>query len=335
MEKKWRNKILLVDDDPINIHQIGHLLEADYDIAAATNGRQALDIANLDPQPDLILLDVVMPEMDGHEVCQQLKCHAKTLHIPVIFVTANHKEEDEAKGLELGAVDYIIKPFRPLVDLKRIKTHIKLHKDKQYLLKQFVDTLPFSTFVVGEDLSIKSYNHLSQQLLDAAHSDFSIQSNKLVYIRQTSLLIDLIDNIKSSNGTNSPGSAYQDEADNIKVIKSPTQNYRICITPLSYQDSRQIDSDDDKTHQYVIYINKYNDFLQLEMQLREIYDLTSSEARLANNIINGLTLEEIAEHGDLKYSTLKSYLKIIFQKTGTKKQHELVSSILRNFTCSL
>lgn len=330
MEKTLKNNILLVDDEPINIRQIGHLLESDYDISVATSGQQAIDIAGSEPQPDLILLDVMMPKMDGYEVCQYLKNDHKTLHIPVIFLTANHKEEDESKGLELGAVDYIIKPFRPLVDLKRIKTHINLHKDKKHLLKQFVDTLPFSTFVVGENLSIKSYNYLSQQLLDSTQCDFSIQNNRLVYLRQTSLLPNLIDQIKNSDEMSS-----QNNASNIKIIKSPTQNYRIFITPLSYQNDNNEDSIDNTTHQYVIYINQYNDFLHIETQLKEIYDLTAAEARLANGIINGLTLEEIADQDKLKYSTLKSYLKIVFQKTGTKKQHELVSTILRNFTCSL
>ncbi|MCU7834905.1 MAG: response regulator [gamma proteobacterium symbiont of Taylorina sp.] len=346
MEKITKNKLLLVDDEPINIRQIGHLLESDYDIVVATSGQQAIDIASIEPQPDLILLDVLMPEMDGYEVCQHLKGQAKTLHIPIIFLTANHKEEDESRGLELGAVDYIIKPFRPLVDLKRIKTHINLHKDKKYLLKQFVDTLPFATFVVGDDLSIKSYNHLSQQLLDEAHSDFSLVKNKLIYARQASLLPDLIENLHHLDDT-----ASLNNADNIRILKSPRQSYRIFVTPLSeqincqannqdiHQDKHQEQDEEDLSNnavrQYVIYINKYNDFLHIETQLKEIYDLTTAEASLANGVVNGLTLEEIAGQGDLKYSTLKSYLKIIFQKTGTRKQHELVSAILRNFTCTL
>lgn len=327
MENNKKNKILLVDDEPINIRQIGHLLEFDYDIVVATSGRQALKLAATEPQPELILLDVLMPEMDGYEVCQRLKGQSDTLHIPVVFLTSNHKEEDESKGLELGAVDYIIKPFRPLVDLKRIKTHIKLHKEKKHLLEQFVDTLPFATFVVGSNLTVKSYNYLSKQLLAEKNGDFAIRNNKLLYSRKVSLLSSLIDGMnnacanKESNGS----------ANNIHLIKSPTQNYRVFITPLDEQKISQ----DSTTQQYVIYINKNKEFLQIEAELKDIYDLTTAEARLANGIINGLSLEEIAQQGELKYSTLKSYLKIIFHKTGTKKQHELVSTILRNFTCSL
>ena len=333
----YKNKLLLVDDEPINIRQIGHLLESDYDIVVATSGQQALDIANKMPQPELILLDVLMPEMDGYVVCQKLKSHPKTGHIPVIFLTSNHKEEDESKGLELGAVDYIIKPFRPLVDLKRIKTHIQLHQDKLNLLEQFVDTLPFASFVVEKDLLVKSYNHLAGQLLSESENDFVIRNNKLIYRRETPLLVTLMDKISHIDDKES----YSD-VDNIQIIKSPTHNYRIFIMPLVEQklpknhSSNELDNTDDiAAHQYVIYINQYKEFLQIETQLKELYDLTTAEARLANGIINGLSLEEISEQGDLKYSTLKSYLKIIFQKTGTKKQHELVSAILRNFTCSL
>jgi len=350
LENITKDKLLLVDDEPINIHQIGHLLDSDYDIVVATRGQQAIDIALSDPQPDLVLLDVMMPEMDGYEVCQSLKNHAKTHHIPIIFLTASHKEEDESRGLELGAADYIIKPFRPLVDLKRIKTHIQLHKNNKHLLKQFVNALPFATFVVGEDCFIKSYNQLSQQLLDDPESNISLIKNKLVYTKQASLFAGLINNIKNSDDVN-----LENHTDNIQIIRNSTQNYRLFVTSLNeqmqcqnthqmpYKENSQKNNqentknvpDDIISRQYVIYINRSNNFLHIEDQLKEIYDLTAAEARLANSIINGLTLEEIAEQGDLKYSTLKSYLKIIFQKTGTKKQHELVSAILRNFTCSL
>ncbi|MCU7836888.1 MAG: response regulator [gamma proteobacterium symbiont of Taylorina sp.] len=320
--------ILIVDDEVINLRVIANLLEMTYDIAISTTGERAIELAQQNPQPVLILLDIMMPDMDGYEVCRQLKKSPLSAQIPVIFLTAKGEDKDEAKGLEMGAVDFITKPFRPLVDLKRIKTHIKLHQDKNLLLDQFVDTLPFATFVVDKDLSIESYNYLSQQLLDDAQSHFILRNNKLVYSRQASLLADLINNIHNTNN-DAPSAGI------LHIIKSPTQNYRIFITPLNDEKHNQDDSPDKATYQYAIHINKYKNVLQVETQLKKIYDLTAAEARLANNIINGMTLEEIAEQGDLKYSTLKSYLKIIFQKTGTKKQHELVSAILRNFTCTI
>src|ERR1041385_2957055 len=99
-ENTMQATILVVDDTPSNITVLMEILRGDYRVLAATNGEQALKIARADPPPDLILLDVMMPEMSGHEVCQHLKAESSTRKIPVIFVTAMNKVEDEAKGLE-------------------------------------------------------------------------------------------------------------------------------------------------------------------------------------------------------------------------------------------
>ena len=119
--------ILVVDDLPDNIQLLSGLLKADYKVKAAISGKKALSIANATPHPDLILLDVVMPEMDGYEVCRQLKNNPVTSKIPVIFVTAKTQNEDEEKGLKLGAVDYITKPVNHSIVKARIKTHLALY----------------------------------------------------------------------------------------------------------------------------------------------------------------------------------------------------------------
>ena len=119
--------ILVVDDIPDNIQLLSGLLKADYKVKAAISGKKALSIANATPHPDLILLDVVMPEMDGYEVCRQLKNNPVTSKIPVIFVTAKTQNEDEEKGLKLGAVDYITKPVNHSIVKARIKTHLALY----------------------------------------------------------------------------------------------------------------------------------------------------------------------------------------------------------------
>src|SRR5450432_4159165 len=106
-------RILIVDDTPANIKVLHNLLREDYALSVATSGAAALEIAFSDDRPDLVLLDVMMPEMDGHEVCRRLKADARTRDVPVIFVTAMSEVEDETKGFELGAVDYITKPIRP------------------------------------------------------------------------------------------------------------------------------------------------------------------------------------------------------------------------------
>ncbi len=122
------NKILIVDDERFNINVLNGLLMDEYKIMAATNGPQALKAARSEQPPQLILLDIMMPEMDGYEVCRQLKADVTTRNIPVIFITALDQDHDEAKGFELGAADYITKPIRPSVVLARVKTHLKLHK---------------------------------------------------------------------------------------------------------------------------------------------------------------------------------------------------------------
>jgi len=130
-------KILVVDDSPRNIDLVIGALNPHYQIAVATNGQDALFLAR-EEQPDLILLDVMMPVMNGYEVCRKLKQSPRTKEIPVIFLTALHDDTDEATGLKLGAVDYIAKPFNPELLRHRISTQItlKAHRDN---LEEMVD----------------------------------------------------------------------------------------------------------------------------------------------------------------------------------------------------
>jgi len=125
--------ILVVDDTPSNIAVLSEILRGDYRVLAAINGEQALKIARSDPPPDLILLDVMMPGMSGHEVCQRLKAESSTRKIPVIFVTAMNQVEDEAHGFELGAVDYITKPVSPPIVTARVKTQLALYDQNREL----------------------------------------------------------------------------------------------------------------------------------------------------------------------------------------------------------
>jgi len=125
--------ILIVDDAPENIDILRGLLKDDYKIKVAINGAKALKIAQSTPHLDLILLDVMMPEMDGYDVCRQLKSQLSTASIPVIFVTAKGETDDEALGFDLGAVDYITKPISPPIVKKRIQIHLALHNEKRLL----------------------------------------------------------------------------------------------------------------------------------------------------------------------------------------------------------
>ncbi len=120
------NRLLIVDDTPQNLQVLGGILrEAGYKLSVAQSGVQALEVAQR-VLPDLILLDVMMPEMDGFEVCRQLKADPATAEIPVIFLTAKTEAEDVVLGFELGAVDYVGKPFNPPELLKRVQTHLEL-----------------------------------------------------------------------------------------------------------------------------------------------------------------------------------------------------------------
>jgi len=130
--------ILIVDDAPENIDILRAILSPHYHVKVASTGERALKIALGEVSPDLILLDIMMPGIDGYEVCRTLKANPDKKHIPIIFVTSMEEQEDEEFGLQLGAEDYIIKPFRPAVVLARVKTHLALH-DQTRELERRVD----------------------------------------------------------------------------------------------------------------------------------------------------------------------------------------------------
>lgn len=132
--------ILVVDDISDNLDLLVEILKPHYKVKAANNGQRALHIANSDKPPDLILLDVMMPVMNGLEVCEKLKTNEATRDIPVIFVTAMGESSDEEKGLALGAVDYITKPISAPIVLARVKNHLALRETRQQL-SQFLDKL--------------------------------------------------------------------------------------------------------------------------------------------------------------------------------------------------
>ncbi|STQ89617.1 response regulator [Iodobacter fluviatilis] len=139
-EFNYRRTILLVDDTPANLAVLNDCLKDTYKLRIANNGEQALILAERDPVPDLVLLDVMMPNMDGIEVCQRLKAKNKTNDIPVIFLTAKTQEADEINGFNAGAVDYIHKPLNPAIVQARVKNHITI-QDLKNSIRLYNQTL--------------------------------------------------------------------------------------------------------------------------------------------------------------------------------------------------
>ena len=133
-----KKTILVVDDAPTNIRVVNEILHNTYKVRIATNGAKGLELAGEAPGPDLILLDVVMPGMDGYEVCTRLKADPATRDIPVIFLTGQTETTDETRGFEVGAVDYIHKPFSPAVVAARVQTHLALRETREQLARQLL-----------------------------------------------------------------------------------------------------------------------------------------------------------------------------------------------------
>jgi CheY-like chemotaxis protein len=149
MPKQPKDKpiVMIVDDASENLRILIELLKDDYHVIPLKSGRVALEKLAQDPLPDLALLDIVMPDMDGYELCSRLKADPRTKEIPVIFITAVSEAMDDAKAFELGAVDYVPKPFNPLTVKARVHTHIKLYRTLQELQNALKDIRTLSGFI--------------------------------------------------------------------------------------------------------------------------------------------------------------------------------------------
>jgi putative two-component system response regulator len=137
VEPSYKATILVIDDNVDNLILMSNLLSGKYKVKVANNGRRGLEIAQSNAALDLILLDIMMPEMDGYEVCKNLKQNPFTHDIPVIFLTAKSEVADEQHGLDLGAVDYITKPFSPPLVLARVKNHLALKAAVDYFRDKY------------------------------------------------------------------------------------------------------------------------------------------------------------------------------------------------------
>ena len=167
-----KQRILIVDDVPVNIKILDTILMENYDIIVATSGREALVIAtSANNKPDLILLDIMMPGMDGYEVCRSLKDNPNTRNIPIIFITARSGEKDETKGFEFGAVDYITKPITPEIVRARVQTQLDLKQHRDHL-KEMVSERTTKLAESNDRLKWEIARRMSAQLeLRRSHAD--------------------------------------------------------------------------------------------------------------------------------------------------------------------
>ena len=213
---KGDTKILVVDDISSNIDIIVGILKSSYKIHAATNGKKALKIAATMPLPDLILLDIMMPEMDGMEVCRQLKNNPMTMDIPVIFLTAKTDAKTAVEGFSLGAVDYIIKPVNPELLKARVLNHIELKQSKDSLKNQ-VDTL-MKMARLHENVERLSQQDIKKPLGFIINQLALIQNNQLVDVQVRELIkevetsaITILDSVNNS----------------LNLYKMETNNYQL------------------------------------------------------------------------------------------------------------
>lgn len=153
MTERKQYRVLIVDDTRTNLRILMEILKDHYKVFSATSGAKALEMLNKGPIPDLILLDIMMPEMSGFQVMQKLRKRAALCEIPVIFVTAMAETKDETKGLSFGAVDYITKPIEPSVVLARVRTQIKLLEARRQIDSIYGDTLTGMTSLLTDLLS--------------------------------------------------------------------------------------------------------------------------------------------------------------------------------------
>ena len=170
-EAKAPKRILVVDDNPANVYFLAHHLQSQYEVICTTGAKEALEIAFSDDRPDIILLDIMMPEIDGFEVCSRLKANAETWSIPVIFITALGEEVDEARGLNLGAVDFITKPFSIAVAKSRIEAHLRLKEEMD-------NRIALARKLEGLNKNLEARIQKKTSALEQAHEDLKASKSK-------------------------------------------------------------------------------------------------------------------------------------------------------------
>lgn len=288
-----KQNILIVDDTPLNINILGDYLSQDYNIYVATNGYAALERVK-EVAPDLILLDIMMPDMDGYEVCQRLKEKNNTRNIPIIFISAKASDADESKGLELGAVDYIKKPFNLPIVKSRVHTHLslKLARENAELLiaERTAELLQTQERLENKTKSLEETNTALQVLLRRRDQE-KIEFENEIMTNVNKLVRPYLEKLES-------------------VIHS--EKYKIILEAA------------------MINLNEIVDPFTLG-HLASIAKLTPAEIQVANFIKMGKTSQEIASFLGLSCRTIETHRVKIRKKIGLTKRTDNLRKHLLSF----
>jgi diguanylate cyclase (GGDEF)-like protein len=195
---------MLVDDEPGNLMVLSNLLRNSYDLRVANSGEKALSLINQGKIPDLILLDIIMPELDGYEFCELIKGKSETKDIPIIFISSMDQPGNEEKGLKMGAVDYITKPFVPSIVQSRVDTHIKLINSMREVKRLYIESIEMNRKLEEANQKLIELSHLDELIKIPNRREFnkrirmeyqkSVIENKLI-----SLIVIDIDFFKTYN----------------------------------------------------------------------------------------------------------------------------------------
>jgi DNA-binding response OmpR family regulator/DNA-binding CsgD family transcriptional regulator len=304
-------RLLIVDDNPSIIHLLATIFADDYNVSFATNGQKALELIK-NEKPCVILLDVMMPELDGYELCKQLKSDPQTETIPIIFITAKSTTEDEIQALNLGAADFITKPISPTIAKMRVKNQIK-HAYSQKFSTIAIDSLAFAMLIVDSQGTVNYANAHLLDLLDTKIKGLAIKNGQLV--------------ATTFNGKQKLHEFIQAATQfpavkNAMFINEDNQAWHVFITPLPPTLSL---TNTMPTPLALIYIsNANNAFSELDM-MGKLYDLTPAELRVASALVAGKSPSQYAHEVGLTMNTVRTQLKNLYSKTYTHRQSELVA----------
>ena len=299
-------RILIVDDELVSREKLRKIMDGFGQRVVVENGADALRVAISQNPPDLILLDIIMPGMDGYEVCKSLKANRRTSNIPVIFISARSREDDEAQGLELGAVDYITKPFSPSIVKARVRTHLEL-KEYHNRLEDLVKERNIELIKANKRL-IKEIHERKE-----AEASLLVQSQHLEEVN-TALKVLL----------------KQREDDKKALEEAVVSNVKELIFPYIERLRQYSSSENQKTLLGILEANLNNIVSPFISKISsKILNFTPMEIKVANLVREGRTNKEIADLLFLSINTVLVHRHHIRTKLGIKnKKANLRSHLL-------